>query len=81
MNCIHSETRIPAYFFMDHPTSGHAATPENNANQPFVGGHGPLEIRSQRPPPPAPIVQAQPANWPNREKLTFTGLVIAGTLA
>jgi hypothetical protein len=73
-NCTHPETRIPAYFFMDHPISGHAARPENNANHPFVGGHGPLEIRSLRPPPAAPMVQAQPAIWPSREKLTSIDL-------
>lgn len=41
--------------------------PESNANQPFVGGQGPLVTRSQRPRPPARSVHAQAAIPPNEE--------------
>jgi hypothetical protein len=32
---------VLAYFFDTKPTRGQDASPEDNANQPFVGGHGP----------------------------------------
>src|SRR4029077_16423725 len=32
----------PPYFFSSHAVSGQAETPEQRANHPFVGGHGPF---------------------------------------
>lgn len=60
---------MPAYFFSDQATNGQAARPENSANQPFVGGHGPLVTRSHRPLTPAMNVQSQPAAQPTEEIL------------
>ena len=62
-----------SYLFKSHAVSGHAAMPENKANQPLVGGQGPYVMMSPRPPPPATMVHAQatkqpdvrPSFWPN----------------
>ena len=41
-----------------HAVIGHAAQPENKANQPLVGGHGPKVMMS--PSPPMMVSNAQP---------------------
>lgn len=48
----------PPCFFKSVAVSGHAAMPENSANQPFVIGKGPWCTRSARPPMPASNAQA-----------------------
>lgn len=52
---------IPKNLRMDDAVSGQAAIPEKNANQPFVGGHGPNRMRSINPPAPAKAVQPHAA--------------------
>jgi len=56
---------MPTYFFKPHAVSGHAATPDSSANQPFVSGHGPFVQRSHKPPPAAAIVHVQAAIQPS----------------
>ena len=59
------ETVMPAHFFKSHAVSGHAASPDNSANQPFVSGSGPFVHKSHNPPPPATIAHAQAAIQPS----------------
>lgn len=49
---------MPQYRRSPHAVIGHAANPENNANQPLVGGHGPNVMMS--PKPPMMVSSAQP---------------------
>ena len=46
------------YFFISQAVRGHADSPENKANQPLVGGHGPNVMI--RPKPPIIVSNAQP---------------------
>src|SRR5258708_28816636 len=72
---------MPTYFFKTHAVSGHAATPDSSANQPFVSGHGPFVQRSHKPPPAATIVHAQaaiqPSAAPNVARLTIFCFTLA----
>ena len=59
------ENLKPAYLFNSHAVNGHVDKPENNANQPFVGGQGPSVIINPRPPMPATIVHTHAAIVPS----------------
>ena len=59
-NCTCAETPTPLYLFSSHARRGHAAMPENIANQPFVIGKGPWCTRRANPPIPATKNQAHP---------------------
>lgn len=52
------------YFLLAHAVTGQAARPENIANQPWVGGHGPVVMISPNPPHPARRNQNQAAVAP-----------------
>ena len=67
-NCAQPGTVILPYFLSNHPLSGHAANPENNANQPLVGGHGPKVIISPAPPTIVTKLHAQPAAKPTTRR-------------
>jgi hypothetical protein len=56
---MRAESVMPKNRFASVAVSGQATTPENKANQPFVSGSGPFVSRSERPPPPATMAQAQ----------------------
>ena len=68
MNRAQPGNLIPAYFFNSHAVNGQADKPENNANQPLVGGHGPSVMMSPTPPMPAMIVHAQAAIKPGQRR-------------
>ena len=59
-SCACAEIMTPLYFFSSQARRGHAAIPENSANQPFVIGQGPWYMRRASPPIPATKNQAHP---------------------
>src|SRR6266404_4534700 len=59
---------IPLYFLKSHAVAGQADRPENRANQPLVGGHGPKVMISPRPPIPARSDQPQAAIKPSQRR-------------
>ena len=58
------ERATPRYFLLAHAVTGQAARPENIANQPWVGGHGPVVMMRPSPPHPARMNHAQAAMAP-----------------
>lgn len=71
VNCCHPETLRCAQFRDNRPVTGHAARPESRANQPLVGGQGPLMRRIPNPPPPANRNQAHPAKTAMNGSILF----------
>ena len=63
-NGVRPESVLSKPCFASHAVSGHAAIPDNKANQPFVNRQGPLSVSNIVPPPAAKIVHAQAADKP-----------------
>ena len=77
-NCCQPETFGLSQCRDSRPISGQATIPDIRANQPFVGGQGPLMRRMPNPPPPAKRHQAHPAIARLKPALRDTAVLVAG---
>jgi hypothetical protein len=63
---------IPSHLRESHAVAGQSDSPENNANQPLVGGQGPRVISSSNPPPPARSAQPHASKFHTSGKYRAT---------